>query len=77
MLQRLKKCPTKVQQGLGELFFKWGGVVNRCSVLTFILALLGFAYASSGVRFVSKYTNEDLPFTPEVSNQIDILMFAL
>ena len=58
MCDKIKKFPTMVQFGLGKLFAEWGSIVSRCTSMIFFLALLGFGYASSGMRYAENYNSK-------------------
>lgn len=69
MCDKIKKFPTKVQFGLGKLFAEWASIVSRCTTLIFVLALFGFGYAGSGLRYAVNYDNNiEQPFSPIVSS---------
>ena len=49
MWEKIKRCPSKAQDGLGKLFGIWGAFVERCTLLVFIVTAAGFFYAALGL----------------------------
>ena len=64
MLNFLKKCPQKVQLGLGQLFYGWGAIVDRCTIFIFFISLSCMIYAGSGLRYAAEYAAGEFAFTP-------------
>ena len=53
------------------MFAKWGSIVDRCTIMVFIVSLLAFAYAITGLRHAADYDGFlDQPFTPQGSPSI-------
>ena len=50
---------------MGRVFAKWGSIVDRCTIMVFIISMLVFSYAITGLRFAAEYDGFlDQPFTP-------------
>lgn len=49
------------------VFGTWGSIVERCTLLVFIISLAGFGYAGYGLRHANVYSSKDFVFAPTVS----------
>ena len=49
------------------VFGAWGAIVERCTLLVFIISLAGFGYAGYGLRYAKLYGSKDFVFAPTVS----------
>lgn len=49
------------------VFGAWGAIVERCTLLVFIISLAVFGYAGYGLRLAKLYGTDDFVFAPIVS----------